>query len=353
MGRSLLTILFLCFISFTNAHQDVYMSKTYDNLTVRINVGFGYEETNKLKILGELGQRYLDEVKYKGKVFLDFDHYYVGKCETDYFISCDNGSIKYAYDEIEFGWRDSVYVLDFEKFTWDSKTRYAPILFTPNRIVIRVVGSDLDYKSILKLLEYSIYNKKKIRKNQRKIRYEQNYCQWYLNTIDTIKISNIINEETSVSVKKILNSKVYVADSLWGFGTSYYYKTDSFHFEIHSLNGIPDTVVLSIKDIFQVVKIGTGYNLVFDTDSSFYYVGRYGDQVISKKHYIKNTKNKYKPFVVRDIGDNFLTIYFNRFVSQDEIEKGIEDLYFEQTSLYDIKNDKLVSDIRRDLLNKE
>ncbi len=131
-------------IMICHAHQDFYVTKTFDNLTVRIKTGYEYGEINKLKILGELGQRMLEKADYKGKILIDFNHYYTGKCEPDYFISYDNGSIKY---------------------TWDNNLRPKSVL-SSSGLVIRIVSSRIDYKKTLELLNYAIENKDYIKKNQ-------------------------------------------------------------------------------------------------------------------------------------------------------------------------------------------
>lgn len=317
-------------IMICHAHQDFYVTKTFDNLTVRIKTGYEYEEINKLKILGELGQRMLEKADYKGKILIDFNHYYTGKCEPDYFISYDNGSIKY---------------------TWDNNLRPKPVL-SSSGLVIRIVSSRLDYKKTLELLNYAIENKDYIKKNQDEIKYVQNYCQWFVNSIDTVEIKNILNRNQSIIVSEILKQKVYVADSTWNFGTSYFYQNDSFNFLVRAYNGIPDTVALSVKNVYQVVQVGSGSKIIFDTDSSFYYVGWYGNRVVSQRHIVENTKNNYQGFSVKEIGDDMLTIYFSRFATKEEEEKGIADFYYSQTSIYDIKNDKWVPDIRRNLIER-
>jgi len=312
-----------------HAHQDFYVTKTFDNLTVRIKTGYEYEEINKLKILGELGQKMLEKADYKGAVLIDFNHYYTGTCEPDYFISYDNGAIKN---------------------TWDNKKTKA--VLSTSGLVIRIVSSRLDYKKSLELLQYAIENKTDIKKSQKEIKYEQNYCQWYINSIDTVEISNVLKENQSSLVTKTLKQKVYVADSTWNFGTSYYYQDDSFNFLVRAYNGVPDTVALTVKNVYQVVQIGSGSKIIFDTDSSFYYVGWYGGRVVSRKHLIENTKDNFQGFSVREIGDDMLTIYFSRFATKEEIENEIATSYYSQTSIYDIKNDKWIPDIRRNLIER-
>lgn len=347
MKKLLLIILILTKVVICLAHQDFYVKKEFKNVTVRIKTGFGYEEINKTKILGELAQYLLNEMSYGGKVFIDFRHAYTDTCKTEYFVSYDDGSIKYTFNETEYYWNKKWHTWNPQKFTINNKSRFFPTL-NSRRIVIRIYASNIRYSDVLQILEHSVKNKKYIKRNQLKIKDNR----LYVNSVDSAWISDILIENESPLVSKVLNKKVYVNDSTWTFGASYYYQNKSFNFIVRSYNNIPDTLALSVQDIYQMTWLGTGSKVVFDTDSSFYYVGRYGDRVVSKRHIIENTQDNYEIFYVKDIGDDMISISFSRFSTEEEAESGLGNLYYSQTCIYDYRNDIMISDIRRNIIEK-
>ncbi len=330
MRKILLTILVAFNVVICHAHQDFYETKTYGNLIVRIKTGFKYEEINKLKIIGELGQMMLEKADYKEKVLIDFNHYYIGHCEPDYFIGYNNGSINYILGGVSFE---------------------TEAVLPSSGLVVRILSSCLDCKKVLELLQYAIENKDYIKENQKTIEYEQNYSHWLLNSIDTVEVNNVFNHHQSMMMSEILKQKVHLADSTSRFGIPYFYQNNSFNFQVPASGKATDTLVLSVKNVYQMVDLSLGSKLVFDTDSSFYYLSRYGgDREVSKRHIIQNTKDNYRGFLVKVVGDDMLTIYFSRHSTIEEHEKG--GFLYSQVSIYDSKNDKLIPDIRKNIIEK-
>lgn len=314
MKKILLIILLVFNVVFCHAHQDFYVTKTYDNLTVRIKTGYQYEEINKLMILGELGQIMLEELDYNGKVLIDFNHHYTEICEPDYFISYNNGSFKY---------------------TWSDDLKSEPVL-SSSGIVIRIVDNKLDYEKALKLLEYAIEKKAYIKKNQNEIIYERNYCQWKIQTINTSIIKAILQIPLSETIQNVLKTKIERPQKGFKYGISYYFEDGQYTIFSRDNNG--NVIDLKTLDNIYYFKQLENYSaIIFDTKNSFYYASPYG-QKISSRNVVRNTADLFKPFRIKEIGGNKISIYFSYY----SYEEGIKRI--ERTLLYLTDEDKLLQD---------
>ena len=74
-------------------------------------------------------------------------------------------------------------------------------------------------------MEYAINNKKQIKAEQKKIVYTENY--WIINSIDTVKVNQLINSKTSDRVNQLLKQKVYrPEEENFKYGISYYWQNE-------------------------------------------------------------------------------------------------------------------------------
>ncbi len=296
----------------------------FGNIQTRIKTGYDFEQINIVKMIGKLSNQLSEELNYRGPIFLDFNHAYIGDIKPDYFISYGKGQIKY---------------------TWTNDKQKSPL--KRNGIVIRQVSHEFDIEATLKLVEYSISNINAIKKGQNEITYEQNYCQWKIRSIDTLEIQSILNYGLSEEINRILARKTYLNNPDWNFGVDYFYQNQQFHFLVKAYNGVKDTVALSTKSIFQIVEIDSGTEIVFDSDSTFYCIGwRGNERVISKRHTLKLVKGNFQTYKVKNIGDDLVSIHMSRYKSEEEQQQNDGSFYFEKTSLYDIQEDKLIDDIK-------
>lgn len=264
-------------------------------------------------------------MNYKRPIFLDFNHAYTEEIKPDYFLSYDKGRIKYKW----------------QNYKGDQ-------IWAHTGIVVRQVSHEFDVEATLKLLEYSILNNSQIRRNQQEIVYEQNYCQWKIQTLDTLIIQKVLAQPTSDLVEEIMAERTYLNSDKWNFGVDYYYQNKQFHFLVKANNGVRDTIAISTNNLFQVEIIDSGTKLVFDSDSTFYCIGwQLDNRVISKKHTVKEVKDNYEPFHINNIGNDLVSITMRRFVTLDEEKQGNKDFYFEKTSVYDIETDIFIDDLKK------
>ncbi|EWH09144.1 hypothetical protein KLA_17374 [Cellulophaga geojensis KL-A] len=310
--------LFLIVISSTQnsfAHQDFWITKEFGNVKTRIKTGYFYEEIQKIEIIGELAKILCEKLNYTEPILLDFNHFYVGQCEPDYFISFDKGIIKYDYGKIEKGIK----------------------LLSKNGIVIRQVSNEFDPSTSLALLEYAILNLKTIKSNQKEIEYDENYCQWIINTFDTIKIKEAVKNRLSHSVKEVLANKIYRPESDFKFGYTYYWQDGKFTVIELDVNG-KETIVSEFEKLYDFKRVGNCV-FIFTSASDFYTINKtYGrrPKIISKKWTITNAEENYRPYKLEYIGGYKYSIYF----WYNSNEEGLQPKH--RTLIYDESTDELL-----------
>lgn len=311
-------VLFLTIISFTQntfAHQDFWMIKDYGNVKVRIKTGFDYEEIKKAFIYGQLVEKLASELSYKEQIFLDFNHHYIGKCESGYFISYDKGAIAY---------------------TWSGATTQKPI-FEKNAIVIRQVSNTFDAKTTLKLAAYAIQNLSEVKTNQNYIDYNKNYCQWRIKTIDSSKIKDIVNGNMSKANYSVMPSKIERPDKEFKFGHTYYWQNDKYIVIERDTKG-KETPVKEFDNIHEFRRVGNCI-FIFTSVSDFFTLNkthRRRPKVISKKWSIENAELNYRPYKIEHLGGYKYSIYF----IYRSNEKGWQPK--EQTLIYDESSDEMI-----------
>jgi hypothetical protein len=276
------------FFQNVKAHQDFYIEKEFGNVKVRIKTGYDYREIRKIMMIGSLAKEFLKQKKYTKKVFLDFDHYYIEDCKPDYFISFDKGSITYIQNNQD----------DKEKSNLKKKG-----------IVIRQVGRIFNSKKTIQLLEIGIDNVSYIKSKQKKIEYKKNYNHWKINTIDTLFIQEELEKPISKTLKKILEIKIKSLQEKNSI--KYFLQKNQFHFPLRR-KGKQDSILLSVDNIYDLHKVGFGDLVVFDTDSSFYFLSMsYGKGKASKRQIIENFKKPFRPYSIIKLGGDKYGIDIN------------------------------------------
>lgn len=268
-------------------HSDFWMSKDFGNVKVRITTGFHYEEINKSWIIGELAKRLCQKLNYTKPIFVDFSHYYVGNCEPDYFLSFDDGSI------LE---------------TWNTE-KPKPFLKV-HALVIREVSRQFNPSTTLKLLEYAVKNADKIKSSQKLIEYKENYCHWRIKTMDTGLVKNVANGITSNTVNTVLSTKVYRQnDQRQKTDMSYFYQNEKYHIFYREFEG-RDSVLLVVENIYQLSVVSFDKVVVFDSDSSFYFVQGVNDPHRSQRKIIDRIDGNYYPIEVNKVGSKKVLFSF-------------------------------------------
>lgn len=308
----LLTLLFLFTSGTAFGHQDFWMTKEFGNVKVRIKTGFKYEEIKKSWIIGELANRLCKELRYTKPVFIDFSHYYISHCEPDYFLSFDNGAVK-------------------EK--WASNMS-KPFLKQPG-LVIREVSKEFSPSTTLMLLEYAIKHVVQIKNEQKTISYNDHYNNWELKTIDTLRIKSIAAGSASEIVKKVLSTRVNNAGAK---ELSYYFKDNKYHI----FHNDHDTTLLVVNNIYQWADLSNDKAIIFNSDTSFYYVNIYSDEkiTVSAQMNIRNTYDNFRPYEINMIGSYKVGI---SFWYNDHKEGDVQPK--ERIVVYKINDNELIQDL--------
>lgn len=292
-------------------HEDFCITRDYGNVKVRVKSGFDFEEINKAFIIGQLSQALVKDLGYSKQVFLDFDHHYTGDCEPDYFISFDDGNIKEPWE-------------DYNKKD----------LFKGRAIVVRQVARTFDVVTTLKLLEYSVLNNDIIKSSQRQIEYNQNYCNWTINSIDTLLIDKQVSKDMSPLIAEIFKLKIERPEKDFRNGVSYYWLEGKYYIFVRQ-DGQEDKVVLVLPRIYNLQRIESNITVVFDSDRAFYCVTADNQLVVSTHQEIVDASNHYRPYRVSKISEKELSIYFS------SVRTG------ERTLVYSIINDELQQGVKK------
>ena len=243
-------------------------------------------------IIGELVKNLLKELNFNDTVFLDFNHVYTHYCLPDYFISYDNGNIIY-------NWR----------------RENTPRNLKEKSIIIRQVSRTFNILTTLRLVEYAIKKSPEIELKQKSIVYKKNFCDWTINTIDTSEIKKHLDEPISNILSKVLMDKIIRPenennDTIYSRLT-YFYWDNKFNIYYLTDNRVEKSII-GLDNIYDFKRINNSSALVFDTDSSFYYIN-YNKSFISKKHLISNMTHFYRPVYIEFSDENNIRMDFSSF----------------------------------------
>lgn len=316
------------------AHRDICLVKDFGLVKLRLVFGFGYEEINKAQIIAKLVDSLRKSYNYKKRIILDFKHRYFPHFpikSKEYFISFD---------------KQFLFLNSYMQDTSDKEETC---------IVISSIDKNFDEEQILKLVEYAIKNVDYIKKKQKQIIYHDNFSDINVKTIDTNIIKKQLTLTTSDKIKEVLNWKVQKIplNDKENNDISYYVQNQKFHIFIREDKyHKKDSVVLVLDKIFQMEVFRDGTGMVFDTDSSFYYIGSHPilskRQIINNSNYLNEYKNyrTYEIFKINKMKISF-TIDYRFVVNRMYNPKS-------RTLLYLINKDYLIQDLDESLkLNRK
>lgn len=287
---------FACLFLFSlkaQSHQDSWYVMTFDNVRVRIKTGLKCEEIQKSFIIGKLAAQLAKELNYQKPILLSFHHNYIMLKESEdyYYYSIKIGNGKYN--------------------TSDSKRFDKRFGLKKSGIVITQRDDFFEAGKTLQLLEHAIKNIGGLRKSVKTSRKLQILLIASVDSLSYLKNENVLREQPSDQVNAVLQTKIF-----GGNGTlNYYYKQDTFHF-----------VKINEKDTIDLIRLKnvvlTRDNIVFDTDTSFYYL----DAKVSRRHNVNLGRNDNQEELRRSI---------NEFKMRLRVEKIGYDLF---GFSYDIHN---------------
>jgi len=319
------------------ADEPGYSIKDCGNVKVRICTGDGYEEVNKVAIIGELTRRLTENMGYQEPVLLDFVHAYGGAGTADHFVSFGDGTDPGA--------------LDWGSLPAGTTT---PHLESPG-IVITQVSHSFDVATTLKLVEYAAAHVDEIKRDQRM--HQCKSSSWSVPSIAKDKIAEIIPAPVSPAIEKVW--KKWTIRPKTGSekfpGINYCFK-DGKYIVYYWSGSRYQRCLLSLDDIYDFQKVSSWQAIVFDTPESFYYVA--GDRyrgtdrrACSKRHVIEDTANYHRPYEALSLGDDKIAICFSYIVASPPGSK-IPMMMKHRTLIYRPEQDDLVQDLDELLDNR-
>ena len=275
MNRLKYILLFIFMLAWENAsaHLGVIVPSVkeanFGNVKVRIEktgIKSPHAETDKVMLFGGLAAELARQLNYSDPILLDFTRCSAENCKSDCFISYDKGKIKYITNSHDYRHDAQKY---FNKISIKAKK------LNNNTIVVRQVAEQFDAETTLKLLEYAILNKKKVKSSQKRIKYNQNYiCKWKINSIDTTLIKQICHQPNSVLLDNVLSLKTKKRENHdFKSGISYYLQNNKY--TIFAKDKKMDTNLLTLDNIYQFERINDSTALIFDSDTSFYFIDKH------------------------------------------------------------------------------
>ncbi|MCH5719924.1 hypothetical protein [Niabella hibiscisoli] len=345
-----LKLLFCCLlISITGkCHVDIIWKNKIDNVTAQITIRMASEEKSKTFMLGSYAARLARRLNYRRSIFIDYRCAYTRTIPPAYFLSFGKGSYtaKGGLATDNQGKTDTA--------------RLSGNLMADNGLVVIVYASTLDFKDVLKLLEYGIRNEQSIRSSQKTLdtRYNFTYWQHSFESIATNKITEVISQ-SSKNVTSILSEPCFrfeqdpkeyrfVEMKANRRSFSYYYKDDRF-FSILPSHSKTDTIVLQTSDIAHWYSPDLETALVFDSDTSFYYLSVKGNKsVISRRQTVLNRNARYYTPRVFGVTNDKVFISFTDWYERQVKSKNydlVQKFTKERVLLFYPEDSQLIQDI--------
>lgn len=240
--------------------MDAYAYLTFGNLKVKIEISQDNLATDKAYMAAEFCGYLTNSMIPNQSVYLEIYTLRVNR-KDDFLISFDNG-LKTSYENFTKMDRNRTQkpIRQFEKTDSLSSTH----------LVIRYISLDPDYKKLLRIVQISIQNLDKIKREQSSIEYKWFNKDWIINTMDTAQIhkwvsqtnfddkfNNIIRDKKFISKLCSSNSK-----SIY----SYFYQNDNYFFFNKNK---PDSVIKYFKDLSWFALADTK-SIYFINDSTFF-----------------------------------------------------------------------------------
>jgi len=170
-----------------------------------------------------------------------------------------------------FTGNSSEYFLSYGKGNYELDKKGGKLL-SKEGIIIRICGSTISAKTILKILDYGLNNIDAIKRTQKKVIW--GYWKW--ESVDSLSIKAILNSQSHSYIDSLLASSKYnIISNLTCLGLTW---TNEEYF----ISGKDNKPILRTENISEIRSLDSTYTLVFDSPNTFYLVN-----VISGKYYQK------------------------------------------------------------------
>lgn len=267
-------------------HKGLCVVKTYANIKTRIETGRQFEEIHRIEIIGQLAQKLSEDIGSKELVYLDFHHDYTSVFKRDLALGI-NPIIQCGDD-------------------WDNKLLHGDYIPNLSALNLHIVDKHFDIIETLKLLEFALLYKERIRNIQKTITDKgyPNSLDLRIKSINRSIIDSILNAPLSNRIVNLINQKITPKSISSQNRYSYYWKSNKFFVTRK------EQFLLQLDDISSFTEVD-GVLFAFDTDSTFHFVDYHKESDYQKKWVIKDlTTWIYPPIKIKEIGlDKYALIY--------------------------------------------
>lgn len=261
--KNLVFVLFFVFnLSF--AHKDHIAQDSCGKTKIFMRSAFKYAEFNKTKVIVQIIDKVAKELNYNEDILIEYNH-----------------QIRRYYSE-----KDEVF-LEYRKFRKE------------NYLKIKIIDSYVDIENLIKLVEFAIKNKTKLKSFKFEIddfEFETNYKIGSHFITNTKIIDSLNNQKLNEKYIGLLNSKIEIFHDeffqcYWLKNKYYYLKNDM----IETLYSIEDNLLFSNE----LTSLGL---VIFHSNSQFFFINNNGE--ILKNHSLEEINNS-KVFYFFERRDKF------------------------------------------------
>lgn len=266
------------------AHENIIITKVYDNIEVRTYSDLYYEEINKTLIIGQYAKILSEKMEFNFKINLIFLHNYTNEKKDKYFVQLNKSNNKI-----------------------DSIT-----------IVSSCLSNNI--KDVLQILENSVNSQKKILREE--------------------EVNKILSQESSEIIKRVLKEKIYRPEDIQELRSdskvyTYYFQLGKYHI-VRKINEL-ETEITTLNDIFQFVPLNNENLIVFSNQSSFYYIKGTNHSPFK----IHKIKEYHYPYRVELLGTNKILI---KFINKSDSGNRVLILYSDKNIFIQDLDEFLIGD---------
>lgn len=305
-------------------NENLFSSKTYGNLNVRVNGDEKIYTDNAYKS-AEFCSYLTTQLFPNKKVCLEIYTSGIDDNE-DFFVSYGNGKkeVFYNYDKEDRRGK----VTKIRRFSSIDSLEY-------NGIVIRYLTKNPDYKKLMRLMYSAINQIDFIKDNQKELKYDWQGFDWTFSSVDTIVTKEWINTtKYDKLIANTLKNKIFISEACKNeneFAFSYQCSTDEY--KIYSKTDSEfKNIVFKELIWFNIIK---DYGVFVNSDSTFY-IADSNNKTISNLINAPIKFSNFKDMLFLKKSENVLHLYIHK------INKNHKDEFIKWFYLIDEK--KLITE---------
>lgn len=255
----ILIVIYLTTIGRSNCYSNTqyWRRDTFERVIISFEVHGDRTAFEKTRIIGKLAAQLCKELNFKNYIYMDFDYDDQSQPfrtpRVNSYISIDDGNRHSGFELMTI--RRNLSQEDTLAFFKKIKKKY---------IHLRQQGNNFSIYNSLKLLEFAIMNRETIIKDE-KIYWIDDFV------FKGIFIDTLINTINSKELVKTFSHSIFLTEEDRFYGLGCYWLNNEYHIYF----GRPDDAsaeIYRVNDLFQIDRLSDRELMIFDTDTSFYYI---------------------------------------------------------------------------------